>query len=24
VPDGSKDLVVVVPGWNKNLVKEGH
>ena len=24
VPDGSKDLVVVVPAWNKNLAKEGH
>lgn len=24
VPDGSQDLVVVIPGWNKNLVKEGH
>jgi len=24
VPDGSQDLVVVVPGWNKNFVKEGH
>jgi 2Fe-2S ferredoxin len=24
VPDGSEDLVVVIPGWNKNLVKEGH
>ena len=24
VPDGSKDIEVVVPGWNKNLVKEGH
>jgi 2Fe-2S ferredoxin len=24
VPDGTKDLVVVIPGWNKNLVKEGH
>ena len=24
VPDGSKDLVVVVPRWNKNEVKEGH
>lgn len=24
VPDGSQDLVVVIPGWNKNMVKEGH
>ncbi len=24
VPDGSQDLVVVIPRWNKNLVKEGH
>lgn len=24
VPDGTQDLVVVVPAWNKNLVKEGH
>jgi 2Fe-2S ferredoxin len=24
VPDGTQDLVVVIPGWNKNLVKEGH
>ncbi len=25
VPDGSKDLVVEVPNWNRNLVKEeGH
>lgn len=24
VPDGSKDIEVVIPGWNKNLVKEGH
>jgi ferredoxin, 2Fe-2S len=24
VPDGSMDLVVVVPKWNKNYVKEGH
>ncbi len=23
VPDGSVDLVVEVPGWNRNLVKEG-
>ncbi|RMH03549.1 MAG: ferredoxin [Planctomycetota bacterium] len=23
VPDGSADLVVEVPGWNRNLVKEG-
>jgi len=24
VPDGTKDIVVVIPAWNKNLVKEGH
>ena len=24
VPDGSKNLVVEVPEWNKNLVKESH
>jgi 2Fe-2S ferredoxin len=24
VPDGSADVVVVVPKWNRNLVKEGH
>jgi ferredoxin, 2Fe-2S len=24
VPDGTKDLVVVIPKWNKNLAKEGH
>ena len=24
VPDGSRDLVVVIPAWNKNLVSEGH
>jgi ferredoxin, 2Fe-2S len=24
VPDGTQDLVVVVPKWNKNEVKEGH
>ncbi len=24
VPDGSCDLVVEIPGWNRNLVKEGH
>jgi 2Fe-2S ferredoxin len=24
VPDGSRDLVVEIPGWNRNLVKEGH
>ena len=24
VPDGTKDLVVVIPAWNKNLAKEGH
>jgi 2Fe-2S ferredoxin len=24
VPDGSEDVEVVIPKWNKNLVKEGH
>ena len=24
VPNGTRDVVVVVPAWNKNLVKEGH
>jgi 2Fe-2S ferredoxin len=24
VPNGTKDLLVVIPAWNKNLVKEGH
>jgi len=24
VPDGSRDLVVEIPAWNRNLVKEGH
>ncbi len=24
VPDGSTELVVEIPEWNKNLVKEGH
>jgi 2Fe-2S ferredoxin len=24
VPDGTMDLVVEIPAWNKNLVKEGH
>lgn len=24
VPDGTSDLVVIVPKWNRNLVKEGH
>lgn len=24
VPDGSTDVTVVIPAWNKNLVKEGH
>ncbi len=23
VPDGSKDLVVEIPSWNRNLVREG-
>lgn len=24
VPDGTQDLVVEVPNWNRNFVKEGH
>ncbi|MEZ6143155.1 MAG: 2Fe-2S iron-sulfur cluster-binding protein [Zavarzinella sp.] len=24
VPDGTQDVVVVIPKWNKNIVKEGH
>ncbi len=24
VPDGSSDIVVLVPRWNRNQVKEGH
>jgi 2Fe-2S ferredoxin len=24
VPDGSKDLVVEIPSWNRNAVREGH
>jgi 2Fe-2S ferredoxin len=24
VPDGSADVIVVIPKWNRNLVKEGH
>ncbi len=24
VPDGTQDLVVEIPGWNRNLVKEVH
>lgn len=24
VPDGSSDVVVEIPPWNRNLVKEGH
>ncbi|KAA3612953.1 MAG: ferredoxin [Planctomycetota bacterium] len=24
VPDGSEDLVVEIPSWNRNLVKEEH
>ena len=24
VPDGTQDLVVLIPKWNKNEVKEGH
>ena len=23
IPDGSQDLVVEIPGWNRNLAKEG-
>ncbi len=24
VPDGSQDIVVEIPGWNRNLVSESH
>lgn len=24
VPDGSSDLIVLIPKWNRNQVKEGH
>ena len=24
VPDGSADVIVMIPKWNRNLVKEGH
>jgi 2Fe-2S ferredoxin len=24
IPNGECDLIVVIPGWNRNLVKEGH
>lgn len=24
VPDGTRNLVVVVPSWNRNLAREGH
>lgn len=24
VPDGTQDVTVVIPKWNRNLVKEGH
>jgi len=24
VPNGEKDLVVVIPSWNRNLAREGH
>lgn len=24
VPNGTQDLIVLIPKWNKNLVKEGH
>jgi len=24
VPNGTKDIVIEIPAWNKNLVKEGH
>jgi ferredoxin, 2Fe-2S len=24
VPNGSCDVVVEIPGWNRNLVQEGH
>jgi ferredoxin, 2Fe-2S len=24
VPNGTQDLIVMIPAWNKNLAKEGH
>lgn len=24
VPDGTKDIIVEIPDWNRNLVQEGH
>ena len=24
VPNGSQDLIVLIPKWNKNIAKEGH
>ena len=24
VPNGTQDLIVLIPKWNKNIVKEGH
>jgi 2Fe-2S ferredoxin len=24
VPDGSQDLVIEIPNWNRNIVREGH
>jgi len=24
IPDGSRDLVVEIPAWNRNMAKEGH
>lgn len=24
VPNGTQDVVVTIPAWNKNMVKEGH
>jgi len=24
VPDGSEEVVIEIPGWNRNLVQEGH
>lgn len=24
VPDGTRDIVVIIPGWNRNLAREGH
>jgi 2Fe-2S ferredoxin len=24
VPDGTRDLIVEIPAWNRNAVREGH